>query len=96
MTVEFGTIVILDCVACSCVGTVEIFMDRTAAEDAMGRRPDVVGDDLQSWGDVSPTELARLFDAAGDREGAALVEEVRARRPDHESFVSIYWRALRD
>lgn len=96
MAADFGTIVILDCVACSPIGTVEVFMVRTAAEAAMGRRPDVVRDDLQSWGDVSPTEVARLFDAAGDREGAALVEEVRARRPEHETFVSIYWRALRD
>ena len=88
---RLSTLVVVDSVTHSSAETIELVIDCDAAERAIGRAPDVHTDRLTSWGDLSPTEIARLLEVATDEDLAEFV--ARARQPHRECFISIFCTA---
>lgn len=88
---DVGLVVLVDRSKRAIAARLELVLDRDTAQEWLERAPDVVADDLVSWGRVTPDEISSLFELCGDREGAEIFAEEIAKHAASDTFISLFW-----
>ena len=88
---DFGQVVFIDRSKRAIAARFELSLDRDTAQEWLELAPDVLTEDLVSWGRVSPAQINGLLDLCGDHEGAEIFAELVARHAASDTFISLFW-----
>lgn len=92
---DIGHVVLVDRSKRAIAARFELFLDRDTAQEWLGRAPDVVANELVSWGRVTPDQINSLFDLCDDQDGAEMFAAAVAKHAASGAFISLFWHSGR-
>lgn len=92
---DIGHVVLVDRSKRAIAARFELFLDRDTAQEWLGRAPDVVANELVSWGRVTPDQINSLFDLCDDQDGAEMFAAAVAKHAASDTFISLFWHSGR-
>lgn len=92
---DIGQVVLVDRSKRAIAARFEIFLDRDTAQEWLELVPNIVANDVVSWGRVTPDQIISLFDLCGDQDGAEMFAAAVAEHAGSDTFISLFWHSGR-